>query len=432
MSSSFSTSRRPLWLPVLLFLVVFVAATQSANGRPSQSLFRRHGATDSHDHEREEEVDCYASGVEDWNTGLHIGAVFIILAAGGLGSYLPVLARYVPQLRIPQTLLTLGKFLGTGVIIATALIHMLPAGSESLGNPCIGDRLGNYGGWPGVLAMMAIFAMHLMEFLLTHHAMDKHTHGHQDADVVYKDLEAGGSHTSESLVPPAGHGHGHSHGSRKLSMDEASQTADAGAAQDAGECDAVAVHTHHTHVHGLPFISADNTSSSGSQMAAAHHRHRVSTYILELGICLHSVIIGLTLSVTTGTDFKTLLVAICFHQFCEGLALGSRIAQMQYKRLGFVRAAANAAAFMLVTPLGMAIGIGVRHSYQPNSPGALITMGVLDSLSAGILIYTGLVNLLAEEFGSLEFRNFGRLLKAACFAACFVGAGIMALIGKWA
>ncbi|KAJ2372607.1 hypothetical protein IW150_004033 [Coemansia sp. RSA 2607] len=424
MSSSLS-SRRPLWLPVLLFLIVIVS-TQSSKGRSSQSLFRRHGTTDEHDHEREE-VDCFAAGVEDWNTALHIGAVFIILAAGGLGSYLPVVARYVPQLRIPQTLLTLGKFLGTGVIIATALIHMLPAGSESLGNPCIGDRLGNYGGWPGVLAMMAIFAMHLMEFLLTHHAMDKHAHGHQDADVVYKEMEAGGSDTSESLVPPAGHGHSHSHG-RKLSMGEASQSADGGV-QEAGECDAVAVHTHHTHVHGLPFIS-DVGSSDGDSHTA--HRHRVSTYILELGICLHSVIIGLTLSVTTGTDFKTLLVAICFHQFCEGLALGSRIAQMQYKRLGFLRAAVNAAAFMLVTPLGMAIGIGVRHSYQPNSPGALITMGVLDSLSAGILIYTGLVNLLAEEFGSLEFRNFGRLLKTACFAACFIGAGIMALIGKWA
>ncbi|KAJ2853295.1 hypothetical protein FB639_006562 [Coemansia asiatica] len=191
-------------------------------------------------------------------------------------------------------------------------------------------------------------------------------------------------------------------------------------------CDAVAVHTHHTHVHGLPFITPDSAS------AVEAHKHRVATYILELGICLHSVIIGVTLSVSTGTEFKTLLIAICFHQFCEGLALGSRIAQIRYKKHAFLRAALNSAVFMLITPLGMVIGIGVRYSYQPNSPGALISMGVLDSLSAGILIYTGLVNLLAEEFGTLEFRNYRRIFKVACFASCFVGAAIMAVIGKWA
>lgn len=47
---------------------------------------------------------------------------------------------------------------------------------------------------------------------------------------------------------------------------------------------------------------------------------------------------------------------------------------------------------------GMAIGLGVRHSYQPNSPGALIASGVLDSISAGLLLYAGLVELLAHEF----------------------------------
>lgn len=370
----------------------------------SFQLNKRHGGGADHDHGHghghDEELDCSGLGLEsDWNKQLHIGAIFIVLAVSGLGSFLPVLGQYIPQLHIPRLALTLGKYLGTGVIISTALIHMLPAGAESLNNPCVGARMGNFSGWPGVLAIMAILAMHLMEFLLSSHSMAKHPHSHH-ADKA-EAIESGGSATPSSKQPPNKYD----------------------STRDSDEnCDAVAVHTHHTHVHGLSLL--DGTS----QDAASH----ISTYILELGICLHSVIIGVTLSVTTGSEFTTLLIAICFHQFCEGLALGSRLAEMRYKRHSFLRAALSAAVFALITPLGMAIGVGVRYSYKPNSPASLISMGVLDSLSAGILLYTGLVNLLAEEFGSLEFRGFKKTLKACCFAACYVGAGIMALIGKWA
>ncbi|KAJ2750050.1 hypothetical protein GGI19_005323 [Coemansia pectinata] len=380
---------------VLLALALYACAPIVA-GRPS-SLRRRHGSHD-HDHEHEhEELDCQASGIDDWNTKLHIGAIFIVLVASGIGSFLPVLGYYVPCLHIPKSALTLGKFLGTGVIIATALIHMLPGGTESLGNPCIGGRMGDYGGWPGVLAIMAILVMHLMEFLLSNHAMGKHSHSHGHQETPAK-LE---------------NDHVHSEESSELAKPFSDNTQ--------ANCDAVAVHTHHTHVHGLSFIDAAG--------ARAFH---VSTYILELGICLHSVIIGLTLSVASGTAFTTLLVAICFHQLCEGLALGSRLAQMQHKNRAFLRASISAAVFMLITPLGMIIGIGVRYSYQANSPASLISIGVLDSLSAGILLYTGLVNLLAEEFGTLEFRGYGVSKKVMCFAATYIGAGIMALIGKWA
>jgi len=42
-----------------------------------------------------------------------------------------------------------------------------------------------------------------------------------------------------------------------------------------------------------------------------------------------------------------------------------------------------------MTPIGMAIGLGVRSSYNPEGTTASIVTGVLDALSAGILLYTG-------------------------------------------
>ena len=45
----------------------------------------------------------------------------------------------------------------------------------------------------------------------------------------------------------------------------------------------------------------------------------------------------------------------------------------------------------LTTPIGIAVGLGVRTTYNPDSTNASIVSGVLDALSSGILIYTGLV-----------------------------------------
>ncbi|KAJ2629435.1 hypothetical protein GGF44_004273, partial [Coemansia sp. RSA 1694] len=148
----------------------------------------------------------------------------------------------------------------------------------------------------------------------------------------------------------------------------------------------------HGHIHAPMFVDSEQ------------RRKHLSTYILELGIALHSVIVGMTLAVTGGTEFKTLLAAISFHQFFEGMALGTRIAELQFARRPLVLGLLNALVFALTTPLGQIIGIGIRQSFAPRSPSSLIVMGILDSLSAGILMYSAIVNLLVEEFGAPGFR----------------------------
>lgn len=54
--------------------------------------------------------------------------------------------------------------------------------------------------------------------------------------------------------------------------------------------------------------------------------------------------------------------------------------------------------YAAITPLGIAIGLGVRTTYNPDSANAVIVAGTLDAVSAGILLYTGLVELLAHDF----------------------------------
>ena len=52
---------------------------------------------------------------------------------------------------------------------------------------------------------------------------------------------------------------------------------------------------------------------------------------------------------------------------------------------------AGGVLYGLTTPIGIAAGLGVRSTYNPGTATASIVSGVLDSLSAGILLYTGLV-----------------------------------------
>lgn len=51
--------------------------------------------------------------------------------------------------------------------------------------------------------------------------------------------------------------------------------------------------------------------------------------MLEVGIIVHSVIIGLALGASRSVStIKPLIVALCFHQFFEGMGLGTCISEV--------------------------------------------------------------------------------------------------------
>lgn len=117
----------------------------------------------------------------------------------------------------------------------------------------------------------------------------------------------------------------------------------------------------------------------------------------------------------------------------EGLGLGSRLAFLvlphKYKWVPY----GASVLYSLMTPIGIAVGLGVRTTYNPDGTTASIVSGVLDSLSAGVLLYTGLVELLAHEFlfnPKMHTASTGRIVYASL--CILTGAGIMALLGKWA
>lgn len=155
--------------------------------------------------------------------------------------------------------------------------------------------------------------------------------------------------------------------------------------------------------------------------------------LLEAGILFHSVFIGMALSVATGTSFVVLLVAISFHQTFEGLALGSRIAAIRSFSPGSKKPWLMAMAYGTTTPAGQAIGLLVHNLYDPASQTGLLMVGITNAISSGLLLFAGLVELLAEDFLSDKSyeKLVGRERLEAC-AAVVAGSLLMALVGAWA
>ncbi|PWZ02954.1 putative ZRT2-zinc transporter II [Testicularia cyperi] len=357
-----------------------------------------------------EQPSCSGPG-EQWSgsLGLRIGAIFILWASATAVTLFPIVTRRVPRMSIPREAFDFAKYFGSGVIIATAFIHLLEPGVEALQSPCLAQAFQDYSAFPFAIAMIALFAVFIVELfayrlgskLANKLAYDPHTGGHHHA------LEhTGGSHPKED--------HAHSH-HREVADEEADRPAPIAASKDT------------TLAKGK---DASPSSSASSLVLSSHASEILGVLILEFGVIFHSVIIGITLGTTT--DFNVLFIVIIFHQMFEGLGLGSRLAFLPLKLNSWIPFI-GALAYGLVTPIGLAIGLGIRGSYNEESATANYVSGIFDSVSAGILLYTGTVELLAHEFIFNERIRTAPLWKVSLSVAeMLLGAGLMALLGRWA
>lgn len=339
--------------------------------------------------------------------GARISAVFVILVSSAFGSFFPILSSRYSFIRMPQWCFFIAKYFGSGVIVATAFIHLLEPASDSLGEECLGGTFAEYP-WAFAIALMALFAMFFVELVSFHYVDAK-------------------------IEKEAAEGHSHSHfGSSDLYLKK-EDSEDDDSEEDKNKKQVVnpyPQHFLHAAEHQDPELLGTPVADMDKEQ---YYGQLVSVFILEFGILFHSVFVGLSLAVA-GEEFVTLYIVLVFHQMFEGLGLGSRIATMEWPKLKRWTPWIMALGYTLSTPIAIAIGLGVRHSYPPGSRRALITNGVFDSISAGILFYSGIVELMAHEFlysnqfkGPHGFRN----IMTAFFVMC-LGAGLMALLGKWA
>jgi zinc transporter 1/2/3 len=91
-----------------------------------------------------------------------------------------------------------------------------------------------------------------------------------------------------------------------------------------------------------------------------------------------------------------------------------------------------ALAFALVTPVGMGIGIGVLKNFNGNDQSTLVAIGTLDALSAGVLVWVGVVEMWAHDWVHGELKSASGVKTSLGMFGLVSGAVVMSVLGKWA
>lgn len=408
-----------------------------------------------------------------YDTVAHIFALLLILALSTLACGIPLVSRRVTTGKRQKNIIFYCQHIGTGVLLATAFVHLLPMAFESLTDPCLPYFFSKgYTPLPGFVAMVsAIIVVGVESYLTARGAGHSHSHSHGFFD--HGDSDGDGEFQT---VPLHDHHHAGTSGRRKrshrpnhlsLGDAEASQGLVAGVSPlpestptaatqirkstendfndgdsdldlDMDELDPAPSNSSNNRDGVYVSLTKPDTRTEASdptmppQSPEEARRQLLQCLLLEAGILFHSVFIGMAVSVATGPAFVVFLIAISFHQSFEGLALGSRIAAIQFSK-NSVRPWLMVLAYGLTTPIGQAIGLVVHKMYDPASMGGLLVVGFMNAISSGLLLYAGLVQLLAEDF--LTEKSY-RVLKGKkrlhAYLCVVAGALLMAIVGAFA
>lgn len=371
-------------------------------------------------------IDCSTGNEYDGRLGLRVSAIFVILVGSLLGTILPIVLARSAGLRVPQLVFFILKYFGSGVIIATAFIHLLAPAVEALGSPCIDPNspITQYP-WPEGICLMTVFAMFFVELLASRYDIlgtGRIGQGAKAHDPAIDLIKVSGKGQDEEV------GNGMLDIPRTLRFPFEDLCYGITDELSLGSADATSVAGNVSH----PASGQDRLSYSRDHFDADSFAMQMTAlFILEFGVIFHSILIGLALAVS-GEEFVVLYIVLAFHQTFEGIGLGSRLAIALWPPGKVWLPYALGVAYALSTPIAIAAGLGVRETLEPGSSTTLIVNGVFDSVSAGILLYTGLVGLMAREFMFTEMRRSGIKVTLSAFACVCVGAGLMALLGKWA
>ncbi|KAM4057365.1 ZIP zinc transporter [Hirsutella rhossiliensis] len=378
----------------------------------------------------------------EYDLGLHVAGLFLVLAASCIGCGFPVVAKKVKWMKIPPKVFFACKHFGTGVLIATAFVHLLPTAFESLGNPCLPNLFTkDYPPLPGVIMMGSLFTLFVVEMWL-----NAKTGGHSHGGPTGESLDLNklaALHSPRHKQPPPAFDEA-SYGfpmDRKEPVDiqsvksvyerhVASNVYDDDNARDSLSTMPawfVVFYEQYIRQHNqmIDLVNSQQQSNSrspkvkdGSEVSTSEVVYldeenqavdpqvfkKMSTNItlLEGGILFHSVFVGMTISITID-GFVILLVAILFHQMFEGLG------RIPNRRRAISQGKLSASAF------------------------GLIIVGVFNAISSGLLIYAALVDLLAEDFLSEEANHLmNGKKKAIAFAWVLAGALGMSIVGAFA
>ncbi|KAK8032285.1 hypothetical protein PG990_002019 [Apiospora arundinis] len=382
---------------------------------------------------------CGSGEKGSYDTPLHVFALVLILVLSTLACGFPLFSRRASSSRRSHRIIFLCQHFGTGVLLATAFVHLLPTAFLSLTDPCLPHIFSKgYRPMAGLIAMVsALVVVSIESYLTTRGAGHSHSHGHgweSEEEEELQELTNGAGNT-----PPNG----------SLAAKRASNHRPAELTlNDLGDREGLMA--------GASPLPESTPTSAPSNSTRNHHHRKGDDDDDDLDLDLDE------LDPTNGDDAlplaggrpthkrqtseasvphipnpeeqKRLMIqlAITFHQTFEGLALGSRIAAIHFPKHS-IRPWLMVLAYGTTTPFGQAIGLVVHRMYDPMSQTGLLMVGFMNAISSGLLLFAGLVQLLAEDFlTEKSYKTLKGQKRTHAFLAVIAGATLMAAVGAFA
>ncbi|KAJ4359164.1 high-affinity Zn(2+) transporter zrt1 [Ascochyta clinopodiicola] len=330
-----------------------------------------------------EEVSCDATD-RDYNIPLRVGLLFVILVTSAFGVFLPILTTRFNIISQTNIIFVVLKQFGTGIVLSTAFIHLFTHADLMFGNECLGEL--QYEGTTAAVFLAGLFLSFLADYLGARFVQWRQKkHAGSDSEIRGTPSDGSDKAVSASTSPD----------------------------------------NEFNRSHGLPH-------AHGAIHSVTPMEEKINVMNLEAGIIFHSILIGITLVVAGDSFFITLFIVILFHQMFEGIALGTCIAELPRAAASTLQKCIMAGTFAFITPIGMAIGIGVLNTFNGNDPHTIVAIGTLDALSAGILAWVGIVEMLARDWLHGRLLNAGFIRTASAMLALVCGMILMSVLGKWA
>ncbi|GJN35936.1 hypothetical protein PR202_gb24753 [Eleusine coracana subsp. coracana] len=373
---------------------------------------------------------------------LKTGSLLAILVASAVGICLPVaLTRAFRGREGYARGLLLVKCYAAGVILSTSLVHVLPDAHAALADCAVATRR-PWRDFPfaGLFTLVGALLALLVDLSASSHL---EAHGH---------VGGGGGEDQPNYEPipkksaPVFELAGEMSPRKRAYLDD-QEDPEPRSATNGGDPDRDDVALFGVRKGGPDVVRSDEVAVIGGGCHGGGHevvevaegeeeearkKQKMVSKVLEIGIVFHSVIIGVTMGMSQDVcAIRPLVVALSFHQVFEGMGLGGCIAQAGF---GMATVGYMCVMFSVTTPLGILLGMAVFHmtGYDDSSPNALIMEGILGSLSAGILIYMALVDLISLDFFHNKMMSSSLKLKKASYIALVLGSASMSILALWA
>ncbi|KAF8621957.1 hypothetical protein AX15_007387 [Amanita polypyramis BW_CC] len=372
----------------------------------------------------------------------------------------PGISHQLPIVRVPGVIFFIGKHFGTGVILSTAFCHLLGDAFKSLNKPIVKEHYNKIAKWTAPMILSSLLTMFLVGYISTTYA--DYLQGNSTAPPLpiktpnpSHPASKCNNRTALADNPFVPNGQPRSPDLDSRLCVKCCFTIDSCTCNGQGRQQAFCYNGEVVGRGGGHIEQKDTQEVKGG-----NKRQVVGILVLQLGIMIHSLVVGLTLSIAQGSDFASLLVAICFHQVFEGLSLGIRIdallpstasslsacksppqvspllpestslilsqcstpsyastrhcarksvvAQTCYSRrtcfsrINWMKIVLSI-LFAVTTPIGMIVGLyAFPHGGGHGGPGqqalVFLTQGIMSAISAGMLIYVGTVEMIAGDF----------------------------------